>query len=99
MAALFEELGGQTGGSPTTRVDAVNLPCLGLVEQGKEVPPDSSEGGLENSEGEACRDDGVYSVSTLHHRFVSGDRGERVLAGHRKLACEEYPAQNHEART
>src|SRR5438309_7082821 len=99
MAPLFKELGGQTGGSPAARVDAVNLPCLSLVEQGEEIPADSSEGGLENSEREACRDDSVDSVSTLDHRFVSGDRGERVLAGHRELACEEHPAQNHEART
>src|SRR5207244_10095075 len=35
----------------------------------------------------------------LDHRFVSGDRGERVLAGHRELAGEEDPAQSHEAGT
>src|SRR2546426_3500134 len=99
MPPLFEELGGQTGGSPAARVDAMNLPRLGFVEQREEVPANPSEGGLENREGEACRDNGVDRVSTLDHRFVSGDRGERVLAGHRELAGEEDPAQNHEAGT
>src|SRR2546426_3680411 len=99
MPPLFEELGGQTGGSPAARVDAMNLPRLGFVEQREEVPANPSEGGLENREGEACRGNGIDRVSTLDHHFVSGDRGERVLAGHRELAGEEDPAQNHEAGT
>ena len=99
MTPLFEQLGGQTRGSPPTRVYAVNLPRLGFVEEREEVPANPPEGGLENREGEACRGNGIDRVSTLDHRFVTGDRGEGVLACHRELAGEEYPAQSHEAGT